>query len=147
MHLPDPQNRQSTFPSQSPFQVTQGLHGISTGKALPTGHAHRSPRPSATRATVPNACSKISHCGSQKNDRSARVPRSRKCGFCIDLRIFTQVLLRLLPHLPPKPHPHPSPPQRPPSWPPPRHPPRARVGGYGGLAWEVGEVADVARLA
>ena len=40
----------------------------------------------------------------------------RRCrgifGFCRDLHIITQVLLRLLPHLPPKPHPHPPPPQR-----------------------------------
>ena len=63
--------------------------------------------------------------------------------FYTHLRIFTQVWLRLLPPLPPKPHPHPPQLQR-----------RgggevegAGVGGGGDGAWEVGEVADVARLA
>ena len=77
--------------------------------------------------------------------------RREKCGFYTDLRIFTQVLLRLLPHLPPKPHPHPR--QR--GW-------GCLGGGPGGgggrWGWnglggmgmglgEVGEVADIARLA
>ena len=70
-----------------------------------------------------------------------------KCRFYIDLRIFTQVLLRLLPHLPPKPHPHPPPPQRGGDvWVGPRGG-GAGVGDDGDGAWEVGEVADIGRLA